>query len=214
MIDTSPHGGMSTTAECFGLGPRREVVTNPLDISTLARIDMAEMAMKGCNRLEVVKDVELGRDTEFDIRFLHLLRQASTYGVWVSWHAAGLPDCSVSDLHHLPPPQTTRSESARSAVERWRDEYTYGLCYYRKGPGFWQVRDARAAGRRGRFTLGGERVIQLLERLDRPTASAELLDASELLPVLYEAHLTVQIGDWLLLLPHRLQRWPIPAYSI
>ncbi|MGW6215819.1 DUF5825 family protein [Streptomyces sp. NPDC055109] len=197
------------------LGPRTEHLPGPLDAAALTHLDIAALATRGCDRLEITSAVELGRNAEHDIRFIHLLRQTASHGMTVSWQADGLPDCPPHHLHHLPPPHCALSADAQSMVDQWRHEYTYGLCYYRQGPGFWQIQDGRSTGRRGRFTAMGETVIQTLTQLTQPLEAAHLSEpATNPLQNLHNAGLTARIGPWALLLPYRLRRWPIPAYGI
>ncbi|MEU1277940.1 DUF5825 family protein [Streptomyces sp. NPDC005805] len=215
MTKTQKMADAHVTPLLLGLGPRTEHLSGSLDAGAFTQLDIAALAMHGCDRLKINSTVELGRNAEHDIRFMHLLRQSASHGITVSWQADGLPDCPPSYLHHLPPPHSTLSADTQSMVDQWRDEYTYGLCYYRQGPGFWQIRDGRSAGRRGRFTAVGEKVIQTLAQLTQPADAMHLPElATDMLQSLHNAGLTAQIGPWVLLLPYRLRRWPIPAYGI
>jgi hypothetical protein len=137
------------------------------------------------------------------LRLLRFLREAACYGIAVRWHvgAAGL-DMGLPLLHHLPAP-------ASPSVPGWAASYRYGLCYYRQGPDFLAVHDARFITVRRHLLQGQERDAFL--RCSQPTIAGPL---DRPLRWLVDQGLILRLGDMALSLPYRLRRWPIPCTSL
>jgi hypothetical protein len=135
------------------------------------------------------------------------LRDSLSEGDVHAWRASGLPAAQVSLLLHLPPPETGGGEH-----DRWRSAFRRGLCYYRRGPGFVQVKDVREPGRSATFLLDVPEVIEVFLRCLRPTSMTEVdPDAAK---ALIEERLMLRVEDQLVTLPYHMRRWPVPAMAV
>lgn len=135
------------------------------------------------------------------------LRDSLSEGELPRWRAVGLPAAQVPLLVHLPPPESGGDEHAR-----WRSAFRRGLCYFRRGPGFVQVKDVRDPTSSAGFVLDVPEVIEVFLRCLRPTPATGVdADAAE---VLLHERLLLRVGDQLVTLPYRMRRWPVPAMAV
>lgn len=135
------------------------------------------------------------------------LRDSLSEGHVPTWRASELPTAQMPLLVHLPPPETGGGE-----YNQWRSAFRRGLCYYRRGPGFVQVKDVREPGRSASFVLDVPEVIEVFLRCLRPTPVAEVdPDAAE---ALLEERLMLCVEDQLVTLPYHMRRWPVPAMAV
>ncbi|MDF5754395.1 DUF5825 family protein [Spongiactinospora sp. TRM90649] len=135
------------------------------------------------------------------------LRDGLSDGDTPRWRVAGLPEAQVPLLLHLPPP-----ESADGPHDRWRSGFRLGLCYYRRGPGFVQVKDVREPERSASFVLDVPELVEVFLRCLRPTRAADVdPDAAG---ALLDERLLLRLGDRLVTLPYHMRRWPVPAMAV
>ena len=142
-------------------------------------------------------------------RFLALLRELTSYGISVEWRLkTGPSDARWRDLCHLFPPSQvlTPAGTATPAWEFWRQQFSYGLCVMRRGPGIVEVRDRRAGKIRClRFTSPLH--LAAIERLERGAQASSF--APEALAELESARVVMAVGRLRLWLPCRLRRSPL-----
>ncbi len=139
-----------------------------------------------------------------------LLRQAAAVAATVRWSLDLTVSLPAWQLAHLPPPQQA-SGVAAAELETWRRRFTFGHCYYRRGPGFITVHDAR---RRPpvRQTLTAPVSITAIEELRQPRQVLSLDPALQnALPDLARSGLILRLGDWAMTLPWRPVHWPVPC---
>ncbi|MET8630888.1 DUF5825 family protein [Kitasatospora sp. NPDC004669] len=162
----------------------------------------------------VVRDeVDLGGNPLATLTFLAFLRVCLEEGVAVRWTATASGELDTAPLHHLWPPSgiVGLPTDRRRA---WRQAFRYGLCYFRRGPGFITVKDARA-----------EHGVHLM--LDHPDLIATFLAGCTPLPadpltatqrqavgLLTAENLMYSLGDLLLTLPTHMRRWPVPFSAV
>ncbi|MGH3190395.1 MAG: DUF5825 family protein [Streptosporangiaceae bacterium] len=125
------------------------------------------------------------------------------------WAGPVPADLDTRPLHHLPPPAPP---AAGVRVEQWRAAYRPGLCYYRVGPGFILVRDAREPGRGSRIRVDQQPLISALLLCEQPVR----LDSQDAavraaLEFLLSEGLLLRFGGLVMTAPYRMRRWPIPA---
>ena len=130
--------------------------------------------------------------------WFRILRDLGSCAVEVEWQRS--PRCAipVDALRHLPAAQG-------------EDRVAFGSLYWRLGPGFVTIRDARGSGVRlfvlddpeSRDTflasVGGVRCEDVPEEASRS---------------LQEEGLVVDIGGTLVALPYRMRHWPVPFRAI
>ena len=117
----------------------------------------------------------------------------------------------MSLLYHLAPPV-----DGGTSLDAWRARHRPGLCYYRRGPGFVNVKDVRSDATAARFSIdvGDERddpiaVLEGVCRVDELSAPTR-----SLLEELDRERLSLRLEDSATLLPYRMRRWPIPALEV
>jgi Family of unknown function (DUF5825) len=206
-------------------GERDQAITVPLTAAMLSALDPRELRAQGRRAVNLSQPVSLGTDAEFDIRFLRFLREALSSLLRVEWSLATPGPVAVGDICHLPPPSASSvppgadgadaADPAAMYANQWRQDYGFGHCCYRLGPGFVSVVDVRDEGNAARFMLDEPAVVEAFLIL----ADAVRLDglpplAAELADQLTEAGLLVVLDGWATLLPHRLERWPVPCTAV
>lgn len=119
-------------------------------------------------------------------------------------------------LHHLPPPAVPSGAEPQSAdprLEPWRAAFRLGLCYYRHGPGFIQVKDVREPRAAARITIDQAPLIDAFLRCgEQPVhLASQAGDDQAALEVLLREGLLLQFGPFVTTAPYRMRCWPIPA---
>ena len=146
------------------------------------------------------------RDT---LALVRLLREAVTHGASVDWVGRVEPGVEVGLLVHLPPPAARPDDGA----DDWRERHAPGLCYYRVGPDFVQVKDVRRPEARSRFRFDGANAA--FAALEGVVHVGQLEPETQvLLDALEQERLVLRLGDLCTLLPHRMRRWPVPAMEV
>ncbi|MFF9645006.1 DUF5825 family protein [Kitasatospora aureofaciens] len=156
-------------------------------------------------------EVEVGGDDPLaTLSFLRFLQVALEEGVAVRWAASGGGELDTAPLHHLWPP----SRIAGLAAEPWEEAFRYGLCYFRRGPGFITIKDARAENDI-HLTLDHPDLIATF-MAGRTPLPAERLTATqrEAVGLLIAENLMYRVGDVLLTLPTHMRRWPVPFSTV
>lgn len=189
-------------------GPRLRVETvGTDDLDGLPGLDVNTLVAGGLTELGLALPAELTGAGW--VRLVSLLATAREHGVRVDWTlpTAG-PDWARADnLHHLPPPR----DGNAGEVGSWTRRHAYGQLYWRKGPGFLSVIDARRDPRE-RYVIDDERLLNVFLRLGAPLCSDELDGGNaRALAELLDAGLAVTAGGWATRLPYRLLHWPMPS---
>jgi hypothetical protein len=199
-------------------GEHEEEITGPLSAPMLTEIDPRQLRTRGCHMVAIGCPVSFGADAEFDVRFIRFLREALSSVLTVDWSLATPGPADVAAVCHLPPPTragAAAGEAASRYADRWRDEYGFGHCYYRQGPGFVQVVDVRDEADAARFLLDEPATVEAFALLARAVRLSDLTPlAAELAGQLADAGLLLQAGDWATILPSRLERWPLPCTAV
>ncbi|WP_051781829.1 MULTISPECIES: DUF5825 family protein [unclassified Streptomyces] len=158
-----------------------------------------------------------GRGTADAVRFL---RDCQSQALTVRW----VPDSEVLPfdtglLHHLPPPAPRTAAPGGSGrpdgTAVWRSRYAYGLFYHRRGPDFVTVMDRRDPSASARFTLDRPALVGAFLAVQEPTA-LDALDVThrEAVSLLADERLVLVTQGWVVALPPRLRRWPVPCTSV
>jgi len=149
-------------------------------------------------------------DPQRPLEFLAWLRDTHTEATEVSWHAVAAPGVDATPLYHLPPPA-----GGADAFDQWRAAHRPGMCYYRVGPGFVQVKDVRQAETAARFLLDDAATVAAFTRCLRPGRLTDLApDERAAAQLLVDERLLLRWGDWVMTLPSRMRRWPVPSESV
>jgi hypothetical protein len=139
--------------------------------------------------------------------FIAWLRDRMSEGLVARWHGEVIPSLTGPALHHLPPPQDDDD-----AIGVWRSRFRLGLCYYRRGPGFIQIKDVRDPSASAAFVLDDPLLIRVFTRCLVPTRMPEVApDERGAIEALLAEGLMLQLEDLVVILPYRMARWPIPA---
>lgn len=167
----------------FDAGGRLVVINEPIDFDDLDPMD--------------------------SVRFFELLRELTSYGISVGWRIrTSHNDTRWRDLWHLFPPAEVEIPgcTAGPTWEFWRQQFYYGLCTMRRGPGIVEVRDRRL-GRIRRLRFTSPLHLEAVERLERGASASSV--APEVLAEFEEARVVMAIGDMRLWLPCRFRRSPL-----
>ncbi|WP_375764746.1 DUF5825 family protein [Archangium gephyra] len=179
--------------------------------------EIERLVALGVVEVEVPWWMELGEEQpEQSIHFVRFLRDAMSHGLRVDWRGTLTGETPAWALNHLEPPASRGEAAGRLAA--WHEGHRYGLCYWRSGPGFVLVKDFRKGEQEGaRFTLDDPSALRVFAALTVPRRLGEVaMDAEEqrILAILREEQLALQFGEWLVGVPYRMRRWPIPFLSI
>ncbi|MEU1406456.1 DUF5825 family protein [Streptomyces sp. NPDC005728] len=164
-------------------------------------------------RVEVAEPLDLGGQGRATAEAVRFLRECQGLGLRVSWRAAGQPSYDLRALRHLPPPAELPGGEVELAA--WRDGYAHGTLYHRRGPGFVTVMDRREPGTAARLTLDHPGLLAAFDLLLDPTP-LDALDATgrEAADLLAAERLALVSGGWVVALPPRIRRWPVPCTAI
>jgi hypothetical protein len=162
---------------------------------------------RGLQRITVVDAVDdqgLGADV---VAALRLVRECTAQQISIRWTLSNADLRDLSPLFSLYPPDFVLGQT--SAAE-WTRSFRFSSLYWRHGPGFVQISDARGSMRHV-YKLKAQRLIEVfLALLDGVEATvAARRDAQ---PLLQEG-LAVEIAGWIVALPYRMRAWPIPCSS-
>ncbi|MEU6283498.1 DUF5825 family protein [Streptomyces sp. NPDC047028] len=164
-------------------------------------------------RVEITDPLDLtgaGRETCEAVRFL---RECQGRALKVNWRAAGHPSYDTTLLHHLQPPGEL--PGCQFELTSWQSAYSYGLLYYRRGPEFCTLMDRRASGTAARLTLDHPVLLATFRRLQKPLSLDELnTDERQAADLLTAERLVLVSGEWVVALPPRARRWPVPCTEI
>jgi Family of unknown function (DUF5825) len=176
--------------------------------------ECARLWADGARRVRLTGAVDLTRTGTPDdalraVRALSLVRELTARAVLVEWvlrPAADGPD-HWRALGHLQPPRELRGLPEATAAEQlraWRAGHYLGLCLWRQGPGFVQIRDRRH-GSLARFTVDEPHYQEAISRLSYG-AAADDVPADALSDFLGE-QLVLPVGTLNWWAPYRVTRW-------
>ncbi|MFB8038758.1 DUF5825 family protein [Streptomyces sp. NPDC056004] len=116
-------------------------------------------------------------------------------------------------LRHLPAPGPLPGEPPE--LTTWRDRHAYGQLYHRRGPDFVTVMDRREPSAAARFTIDDPDLLATFRTVQDPTAVAELSAIGREAVELLVAERLARVTDgWVVALPPRIRRWPVPCTDI
>ncbi|MBC6462654.1 DUF5825 family protein [Actinomadura sp. HBU206391] len=160
--------------------------------------------------VEAPHPIILGENPVDTVRFVSWLRDRFSDGVIVRWQGSVVSTFAPPDLYHLPPPEGTGGW-----YQEWRDTFALGLFYFRRGPGFIQIKDVRDPAASASFVLDEGPLTRTFTRCLVPCSLAELQgDEREAAEALLEENLLLRAGDLVVTLPNRMKRWPVPAMAL
>ena len=172
----------------------------------LQSLELLEQLCRGGLRTVLIKKSLLGGDAESSANWIRALREMTACALEVQWTLDPRTSIELRHLHHLTPPT-----GCSDAEVRWASEFRFGALYWRRGPNFVVVKDARREG------------ISMLA-LDDPPSHAAFFDAmagahsglanepgyKELL----QEGVLLNLGGRLITLPYRMRHWPVPFRAV
>jgi len=162
-----------------------------------------------------VRHVEIGGVIDFTaagagghlVAALVLIRELTAYGLVVAWRAR-LPEGVELPLllGHLHPPEHVTGVSYGTEIAAlWQRRFYVGKCFWRRGPGFIEVRDRRMP-RTTRLTIDDAEHLAWIDALSRGVAKAAV--PGKVLADFTAMHLVHEVGDSVWLIPYQIRRWP------
>jgi hypothetical protein len=165
--------------------------------------------------LTLLGPIRLGADPDLDVVALRLLAEATSGHVDLHWELGGEPPWPLRAVVHLRPPIGAANAAGRRFATRWAELFRFGLCTYRRGPGFVALRDIRPDGERLRTVADGRWATAFETLLSTPACPNGDAASRQLLDELHTAGLALRLdGGRHVLLPFRLRRWPIPYSAV
>ncbi|WP_017622481.1 DUF5825 family protein [Nocardiopsis chromatogenes] len=166
--------------------------------------------------VELLRPVELGADPLLTAHVVRLLRECQAHRVAVTWRARVREGFDTAPLHHLPPPvPEAPPEDACPQGERWRAAHRYGSFYYRVGPSFLLVKDARDPDAVAAFTLDRPEHVRAFTGALAPVRPEAVEGAPrEAVDALLDEGLLLASGAYTVALPPRMLHWPVPYNAV
>jgi Family of unknown function (DUF5825) len=161
-------------------------------------------------RVALTGAARFGADPAADVALLRFLSAATSRLTDLSWTLGGVPPWPVRTVVHLLPPGLDTGGATAEFAGRWREGYRFGLCAYRRGPGFARVRDVRPGGPHHNI-LVDEPWAALFDALAGDAVTPPDDQSRQLLEELAGAGLALRLGELHHLLPFHRRRAPIPA---
>lgn len=165
-----------------------------------SRFQDGDLAALARRTVEIGQPLPFGTSAASDLRWLRLLREATSNIVRLQWTLEGVPCFPLSALVHLVPPVAGVSPASVRLAEEWAAAYRYGLFFFRQGPGFVSVKDVRPGGEMRRLTItdGAEHFMAMTQ-----ASSIHDMDAvaRPLVADAVDAELALVADDSLLILP-------------
>ena len=162
-------------------------------------------------RLTMAAPIMLGAtEPKQTLEFLRFNRDCLSFGIDLDWTGSVEPTLDGSVLSHLIPP---RADGARLHAD-WMRDHRQGRCYWRNGPGFVSIKDTRAGRQAARFVLDAPKMVALFLRLGSVQRADDASADAQDLGALLDEGLVMSLDGWLLALPYRMRRWPIPALAV
>lgn len=169
--------------------------------------EVEALCTKGLRRVVLQPRLDDLPDATLRLQYLRLLRDLSSCSVSVSWRCSEetLPAGSRRLLVHLSPPDGDLV---------WASQFRFGALYWRRGPGFLFIKDARTVGAT-HYILDEPTEQDLFQRFSAPQACTKLtrLEA-QVFEGLAECGFLFIDSGYALSLPYRMKHWPIPFKAI
>ncbi|WUH90918.1 DUF5825 family protein [Streptomyces sp. NBC_00433] len=191
-----------------GMGLGERLLTGPV------AEEAALLWADGARRVRLAETVDLTDAGSADgalrtVRELSLVRDLTARAVLVEWTlrtAADDPE-GWRALGHLQPPQQLLglpAEAAADQLRAWREGHYVGLCLWRQGPGFVQIRDRRWGGL-ARFTVDEPHYQEAIVRLSYGAPAEDVPD--DALSDFLGERLVLPFGPLNWWAPYRVTRW-------
>ncbi|HEX6288851.1 MAG TPA: DUF5825 family protein [Herpetosiphonaceae bacterium] len=184
-----------------------EVWPDEQSVGVLARATVPTIVVER----PVVLSAEAPRAT---LAFIRFLRDSLSFGLRVQWQGSADETIDLERLVHLPAPT---EDPVDEPFEIWRQLYSFGRMYWRRGPGFVIIRDTRPTVIQARFVLDEAALCETFQRMQVPVRISDLAqdDAlAEAAQTLLDEGIALRLDDWCVALPFRMRTWPIPYTSV
>jgi hypothetical protein len=156
--------------------------------------------------LQFTRPVRLAEDTAHDAAVLQILASAVAAFVPVNWVLTGLLPWSLRTVVHLPPPRN--APDADAVAGEWQRRVKFGLCAWRRGPGFVSIYDVRPNGTKYSLKAPDGPFLAITSSRETPPPGA----AADLLEELAGLDLVLRLDRAnTVLLPYHAYRWPVPG---
>jgi hypothetical protein len=176
------------------------------------RSELPALVQAGIRGLVLTEPVDVLLDFPESSYALHLIRDATGWGLHVEWTLGAASD-DVQHLGHLFPPSSWANEDGAAAVREWRRSYSFGQCFFRIGPSFVAIKDVRPHVGGARMLIADQDADMFLALVAGVRGGSEE-SAAVAVADLCDAGLCAVGSEGFLVLPYRLRRWPVPFSAI
>jgi uncharacterized protein DUF5825 len=194
-----------------GSGPWLLVLSHADDPAALPSLDEMRLARPRLPEVHVTGVIDLTPGPG-SLRWLRFVRDATALGMAVRWSVrvvgAGV---DLSAFTHLRAPELIAGGAPGDLLAAWSAAPDQAF-YWRRGPGFAQVRDTRIGRGANRWIIDDVVTLEAFTRAQTPCPRSAT--PSAILDPLIAEGLVVESGDFVLTVPYRVQRWPIPYTAI
>lgn len=177
------------------------------------RAQLSALVDSGCRRLELADSVDADFNSATSVQTMHLIRDATGFGLRVNWSMATAP-IDVRPLTHLFPPVSSFDSTGTETVELWRDAYSFGICFFRVGPSFIAIKDIRPTVEAARMVIEEPYFRSFLELAEWDTVGKFPGDSTAIVDDLVKVGLCHIGRAGMMVLPYRMRQWPIPFSAI
>ena len=183
------------------------VSTDQLPYGLLSQASIATQCAAGLRRVSFTEPFRLKHPAIADVRRLQAVRDLTSCSVEVDWV---IDDNGDFDLRHLfsffPPRSVAGNECLRT---EWDAGFRFGSFYWRRGPEFLTVRDARYAD----VTILTLDTAEFLGPFLKYVNVDNLILTPSIRDLIAEGVLVV-MSNWVMTVPYRMRYWPVPFNSV
>nr|WP_255679581.1 DUF5825 family protein [Brevibacillus humidisoli] len=148
------------------------------------------------------------------IKQIQLMRDSQSLGIKMYWEGVVTEKFDFYQLFHMVPPIKLDVPGYTNLIEEWHQNYRYGSFYYRKGPSFLLIKDTRLPENSCRFVIDELPLLNIVYQCLTPQHRDQINEGSSYVEQLVNEGILLEYHDYLITLPYRVLKWPIPYDAI
>jgi hypothetical protein len=171
--------------------------------------DTTPFIHQGITTISIPRPLKFRANSIESFLWIKFIRDFSAYERKIEWQLELSEEIPYEKFMAFPPPGALFTDA--KGLSEWTTNYRRDLFYWRRGPNFVSIKDARAFPPRVLTTDKAETFttfLQCVSGLPKASADADAIDE------LLSEGLVIMVGGMYLALPHRIRRWPVPCSAI